>query len=279
MKINGKKIDLKKPQVMSIINITPDSFFENSRFGFSDEVLKKIDREISLGCNIFDIGAESTRPGSVAIGEEEEIRRLLPVLRLIRNTFPEIIISVDTYRSSTAIAAAECGADIINDISSGIIDKKMIRTVAQLGLPYIAMHMKGNPQNMQQKTNYKNCLLEVNLFFEKKITEFKKTGIKNIIIDPGFGFAKTTEQNFELLNGLDTFKRHRTPILVGLSRKSMIKNILHCTTEEALNGTTALNTIALMKGAHILRVHDVKEAVEVIKLYNQLKVNFNESKV
>lgn len=270
MIINGKKLNLNEPKVMSIVNLTPDSFYKTDKPLTPKKLLKKIEREINLGCLIFDLGAESSKPGSEPVGVDEELKRLIPSLRLIRNTFPEIFISIDTYRSETALAASEFGADIINDISAGSLDKKMISTVAQLKLPYIAMHMKGNPKNMQTKANYKNCAQEVLDFFEKKIKECKNAGIKDIIIDPGFGFAKQLHHNYELLNELDKLKKLKAPILVGLSRKSMIQRVLNCEAKEALNGTTALNSIALLKGASILRVHDVKEAMEAVKLYNQL---------
>jgi dihydropteroate synthase len=271
MIINGKKLDLNEPNVMSIVNLTPDSFYIDKKLLTPKSLLKKIENEIELGCFIFDLGAESSKPGTNSISVDEEIKRLLPSLKLIRNTFPEIFISIDTYRSETALAASEFGADLINDISSGILDKKMISTVAQLKLPYIAMHMKGNPKTMQSKANYKNCVSEVFHFFEEKLKACKIAGIKEIIIDPGFGFAKHINHNYQLLNELEKFKKLKVPILVGLSRKSMIQSVLNCDAKNALNGTTALNTIALLKGASILRVHDVKETMEVVKLFNALK--------
>lgn len=271
MIINGKKLELNEPKVMSIVNLTPDSFYKTDKPLTPIKLLKKVEKEIDLGCLIFDLGAESSKPGSTPVGVDEELKRLLPSLKLIRNTFPEIFISIDTYRSETALAASEFGADIINDISAGALDKKMISTVAQLKLPYIAMHLKGNPKNMQSKANYKNCVLEVLDYFEQKIKECKNAGIKDLIIDPGFGFAKQLQHNYELLHNLDKFKKLKAPMLVGLSRKSMIQRVLNCEAKDALNGTTALNTIALLKGASILRVHDVKEAIEVAKIYKQLK--------
>jgi len=271
MIINGKKLELNEPKVMSIINLTPDSFYKNDKPLTPKKILKKIQKEIDLGCLIFDLGAESSKPGSNPVGVDEELKRLIPYLKLIRNTFPEIFISVDTYRSETALAASECGADLINDISAGSLDKKMIKTVAQLKLPYIAMHLKGNAKTMQTKANYKNCVQEVLDYFEQKIKEFKNAGLKDIIIDPGFGFAKRIEHNYQLLNELDKLKKLKMPILVGLSRKSMIQRVLNCEAKDALNGTTALNTIALLKGASILRVHDVKEAIDVVKIYKQIK--------
>jgi len=273
MIINGKKLELNEPKVMSIVNLTPDSFYKTDKPLTAKKLLKKIEKEIELGCYMFDLGAESSKPGSLPIGVDEELKRLIPSLKLIRNTFPEVFISIDTYRSETALAASEFGADIINDISAGTLDKKMISTVAQLKLPYIAMHIKGNPKNMQSKATYKNCVQEVYEYFQLKIQLFKQAGIKDIIIDPGFGFAKQLTHNYQLLNELDSFKKLKMPILIGLSRKSMIQRVLECEAKDALNGTTVLNTIALLKGASILRVHDVKEATEVVKLYTQLKSN------
>jgi dihydropteroate synthase len=270
--VNGKMLTISKPSVMSIVNLTPDSFYDGGKQGSFKKLLKRVEKDIDQGCSILDLGAESTRPGSEPVGVEEELKRLLPALKLIRNTFPEIIISIDTYRSETAIAAAEQGADMINDISSGAVDENMLETVAELKLPYIAMHMKGTPKTMQVKPVYKNVVKEVNDFFTSKLKECKAVGIKNAIIDPGFGFGKTLEHNYELLNKLEELKKHKVPVLVGVSRKGMIQKVLNCDAEHALNGTSVVNTIALLKGASILRVHDVKEAMEAIKIVNQIKV-------
>lgn len=269
--VNGKMLTISKPSVMSIVNLTPDSFYDGGKQGSYKKLLKRVEKDIDYGCSILDLGAESTRPGSEPVGVEEELKRLLPALKLIRNTFPEIIISIDTYRSETAIAAAEQGADMINDISSGAMDKNMLDTVAELKLPYIAMHMKGTPKTMQVKPFYKNVVKEVNDFFTFKLKECKVAGIKNTIIDPGFGFGKTLEHNYELLNKLEELKKHKVPVLVGVSRKGMIQKVLSCDAEHSLNGTSIVNTIALLKGASILRVHDVKEAMETIKIVNQMK--------
>jgi len=271
LRFNGKIITISKPSVMSIVNLTPDSFHDGGKHSNHKKLLKRIEKDINLGCSIIDIGAESSRPGASSIGIDEELKRLLPPLKLIRNTFPEIIISIDTYRSQTAIAAAELGADMINDISGGELDKKMLETVAQLKLAYIAMHMKGNPKTMQKNPTYKNVTKEVTEFFTRKIKACKASGIKNIIIDPGFGFGKTIEHNYELLSNLEQFKRHKVPVLVGVSRKGMIQKVVDCSAKNALNGTSSINTIALLKGASILRVHDVKEAMEVVKIVELLK--------
>lgn len=266
---NGKMLTISKPSVMSIVNLTPDSFYDGGKYGSYKKLLKRIEKDIDYGCSILDLGAESTRSGSEPVGVEEELKRLLPALKLIRNTFPEIIISIDTYRSETALAAAEQGADMINDVSSGAMDKNMLKTVAELKLPYIAMHMKGTPKTMQAKPTYKNVVKEVNDYFTSKLVECKAAGIKTTIIDPGFGFGKTLEHNYELLSNLDGLKKHKAPILVGMSRKGMIQKVLNCDAEDALNGTSVVNTIALLKGASILRVHDVKEAMEVVKIVDQ----------
>lgn len=263
---NGKMLTISKPSVMSIVNLTPDSFHDGGKHGNHKKILKRIEKDIALGCSIIDIGAESSRPGANPISMDEELKRLLPALKLIRNTFPEIIISIDTYRSQTALAAIELGADMINDISGGELDKEMLKTIGQCDVAYVAMHMKGKPKTMQHKPNYKNVVKEVNDFFTNKIKDCKNAKIKNLIIDPGFGFGKTLEHNYQLLNNLEQLKKHKTPILVGVSRKGMIQKVLNCEAKEALNGTSVINTIALLKGASILRVHDVKEAMEVVKL-------------
>lgn len=269
--VNGKMLTISKPSVMAVVNLTPDSFYDGGKHGSYKKLLKRVEKDIDHGCSILDLGAESTRPGAEPVGVEEELKRLLPALKLIRNTFPEIIISIDTYRSETAIAAAEQGADMINDISSGTVDENMLETVAELKLPYIAMHMKGMPKTMQAKPVYKNVVKEVNDFFTSKLKECKVAGIKNTIIDPGFGFGKILEHNYELLNKLEELKKHKVPVLVGVSRKGMIQKVLSCDAEHSLNGTSIVNTIALLNGASILRVHDVKEAMEAIKIVNQMK--------
>ncbi|MDX1277841.1 dihydropteroate synthase [Oceanihabitans sediminis] len=266
----GKLIDLSTPKVMGILNLTPDSFYDGGKYKNESEILSQVYIMLKNGATFIDIGAYSSRPNAVHISEEEELNRLLPIIALILKEFPEIIISIDTFRSEVAKQTIETGAAMINDISAGVLDKKMLQTVANLQVPYILMHMKGTPQTMQQQTDYKNMMKEIIFYFSERVSEAKKLGIKDIIIDPGFGFAKTTAQNFDLLKQLELFKILELPLLAGISRKSMIYKTLNTTPQEALNGTTVLNTIALQKGASILRVHDVKEATEAIKLIEQL---------
>ncbi|MBY0245520.1 MAG: dihydropteroate synthase [Sphingobacteriaceae bacterium] len=267
----GNLIDLSSPCIMAILNLTPDSFFSNSRTESIEKAVIKTDIFLSEGAKIIDLGAYSSRPGAVDITEEEELKRLLPVLKTLVKEFPNALFSVDTFRAEVAQQAVNCGAHIINDISAGSLDKSMFQTIAQLQVPYIMMHIKGSPQNMQQNTTYENVVTDVLNYFDEKINQLNKLGIKDLIIDPGFGFAKTTEQNYTLLNHLESFKSLEKPILVGISRKSMIYKTLETDAENALNGTSILNTIALQKGANILRVHDVKEAIECVKLMNKLK--------
>ncbi|MDP2386176.1 MAG: dihydropteroate synthase [Bacteroidota bacterium] len=271
LKANGKILNISTPVVMGIVNVTPDSFFKGSVHKGNHEVLKAVEKMITDGASIIDIGAESSRPGAKPIGIDMELQRLLPVLKLIRNTFPEIFISVDTYRSEVALAVSEIGADMINDISAGELDRKMFKTVAETKLPYCMMHMQGAPENMQKEPKYKNVVKEVRNYLKQKMETAQEAGIKQIIIDPGFGFGKTLEHNYELLNSLESFQKLKAPILVGVSRKGMIQKIIAQSAEDSLNGTSVVNTIALMKGASILRVHDVKEAMEAVKIFNQLK--------
>lgn len=265
----GKLICFEKPLVMGILNATPDSFYEGHLEKGLDSILLLAEKMVNERVEIFDIGGQSTRPGSIKISEDEEQQRVLPIIKAIHDKYPEILISIDTYYSKVAAKAVQEGANIVNDISAGNMDADMIKTVAALKVPYICMHMKGTPQTMQQNTDYDNLLKEVLDFFIHKTDECKKEGIMDIIIDPGFGFAKTIEQNFILLKNLSVFKMLDKPILAGLSRKSSIYKTLEISTEQALNGTTVLNTLALNNGANILRVHDVKEAKECIKLYNK----------
>ena len=267
---NGKLLVIDKPLVMGIINATPDSFYEGSRFSGVDNILVQAEKMITDGADIIDIGGQSTRPGSKQISEEEELKRMIEPIEAIHKKFPDAIISIDTFYSTVAKQSVQAGASIINDISSGSIDKEMIPTVATLKVPYIIMHMKGTPQTMQQHATYNNVTREVIDFFIQKKEECKKAGIHDLIIDPGFGFAKTIKHNFELLKDLSLFKIFDAPLLAGLSRKSSVYKTLGIPAEEALNGTTVLNTIAIMKGANILRVHDVKEAKEIVKLYGML---------
>jgi dihydropteroate synthase len=263
----GKLLLIEKPLVMGIVNLTDDSFYEGSRMQTVDKIKEKAIQMISEGADILDIGAQSTRPGSKRISAEDELKKLLPVIEMVRNLFPEIILSIDTYHSKVAKETVECGASIINDISAGEMDQAMISTVASLNVPYICMHMKGVPETMQHATKYEDVTKEILDFFIKKTNECKQAGIQDVIIDPGFGFGKNIAQNFLLLKNLFVFKMLERPIMAGLSRKSTIYKTLKITAEDSLNGTSVLNTIALLNGASILRVHDVKEARETIKLY------------
>lgn len=264
--VKGKLIDLSEPKVMGILNITPDSFYDGGKFTEETKILKQAEKMLKEGATFIDIGGCSTRPGAKDISEEEEKKRVLPAIEAILINFPQIIISVDTFRSSIAKIAVEAGAAMVNDISGGSLDKKMPEVVASLQVPYILMHMQGTPQTMASLANYENLLKEMIDYFHQKINVFQALGVKDIIIDPGFGFAKTIDHNFELLRKLEYLRILEKPILVGISRKSTIWKSLAIRPEEALNGTTSLNTVALLKGASILRVHDVKEAVEVVKL-------------
>lgn len=267
----GKLIDLTTPKVMGILNLTPDSFYDGGKYKNESEILSQVYIMLKNEATFVDIGAYSSRPNAEHISEAEELKRLLPIITIIVKEFPEIIISTDTFRSEVAKQSIEFGAALINDISAGNLDKNMLQTVANLQVPYIMMHMKGTPQNMKAQANYKNIMKEIIFYFSERINEAKKLGIKDIIVDPGFGFAKNITQNFEVLKQLELFKLLELPVLTGVSRKSMIYKTLNNTPKEALNGTTVLNTIALQKGANILRVHDVKEATETIKLIAQLK--------
>lgn len=268
----GRLLCLEEPVVMGILNVTPDSFFAGSRIEDEKSLVKQAGKMIQEGATMLDIGGQSTRPGSEKIQMEEELKRVLPAIQTIRKTFPDIFISVDTYYAEVARQAAAEGADIINDISAGWLDPDMGRIVGAAGIPYIMMHMKGNPQNMQGQMDYHELMPDILRYFTERMEYMKQYGIKDIIIDPGFGFAKTIEQNFGILSSLNQLHILEKPIMVGISRKSMIWKTLNTTTENALNGTTVLNTIALMKGAQIIRVHDVKEAMECIRLTEKMKV-------
>ncbi len=265
----GKLLLMDKPLVMGIINVTPDSFYEESRQQSAITILTQATKMINEGANILDIGGQSTRPGSNRISVKEELHRVLPAIEIILKNFPDAIISVDTYQSVVAKKAVNEGAAIINDISAGNMDKDMIPMVAKLQIPFICMHMKGTPEDMQEKTSYENITKEVLDFFIQKTEECKQAGINDVIIDPGFGFGKSISHNFNLLKNLSIFKMLEKPIMAGLSRKSTIYKTLDVTAADSLNGTTVLNTIALQNGAHILRVHDVKEAKEAIKLFGK----------
>jgi len=269
---NGKLISLDQPKVMGILNVTPDSFFDGGKYKNETSILHQVEKMLSEEATFIDIGAYSTRPGALEVEEATELKRILPIVDLILKNFSEVNLSIDTFRSAVAKECIEHGAAIINDISAGLQDDKMLSTVARLNVPYIMMHMRGTPQNMQQQTNYDDIFKEVLYFFSERLAATKALGIKDIIIDPGFGFAKNLEQNYELLKQLELMNLIEHPLLTGISRKSMIYKTLGTTAEEALNGTTALHMVCLQKGAKILRVHDVKEAVECIKLYEQLNV-------
>jgi len=267
----GTLIDLKKPKVMGVLNITPDSFYDGGKYKDEVSILKQVEKLLDAGATFVDVGAYSSKPGATNISEEEELKRILPVVNLLITNFPDIYLSIDTFRSIVARRCLENGAAMINDISAGNMDDKMMQTISEFKVPYVMMHMKGNPQNMSQQSNYSNLLEEILYYFSEKVAAAKSYGINDIILDPGFGFAKNTFQNFSLLQHLNLFKTFELPILVGLSRKSMIYKTLGTNPDQALNGTTALNTYALTKGANILRVHDVKEAVECIELLEALK--------
>ncbi len=268
----GRLLVVDKPLVMGIINTTPDSFFSGSRQESVDAVLAKAEIMIQEGATILDVGGQSTRPGSEKLTEEEELKRVIEPIVAINKNFPEIFVSIDTYYSTVATMAVAAGASIVNDISAGSIDTKMISSVAALHVPYVLMHMQGTPQTMQQQPVYENVTREILDFLIMKVNDLHKSGITDIIVDPGFGFGKSIAHNFELLRNLPVFKMLNCPLLLGISRKSTIYKTLGTTTEKSLNGTTVLHTIGLLNGASILRVHDVKEAMETIKLvdtYNQ----------
>lgn len=269
--VRGQLLDLSSPCVMGILNVTPDSFYAESRKQSDEEILRRADEILEQGATIIDIGAYSSRPGANEVSPEEETERLTHALSIIRKAHPDAIISIDTFRASVAeTCVRDFGADIINDISGGELDKDMFQTVARLQVPYILMHMKGTPQNMQQDTHYDNLLADILQYFGRKIDELHELGVNDIILDPGYGFAKTLEQNYQLLREQESLLQFGLPLLVGISRKSMIYRLLGTTPQEALNGTSVLNTIALTKGANILRVHDVREAMETIAITQNL---------
>ena len=273
IRCNGQLIDLTTPKVMGILNITPNSFFDGGKYKNETEILEQVELMLNDGATFIDIGAYSSKPNAEFVSEAEELKRIVPVLQSIRKHFPETLVSIDTFRSELAKICIENGAAIINDISAGNLDDKMLKTIAEYKVPYIMMHMRGTPQTMQTMTNYDNVVKEMLFYFAEKIAQARSYGIDDIIIDPGFGFAKTLEQNYEILQKLELFETIELPLLVGFSRKSMIYKTLQSNAEQALNGTTVLNTIALANGASILRVHDVKEAKECIKLTSLLNSN------
>lgn len=272
LNLRGKLYSLCEPKIMGILNVTPDSFYAESRTSDEEHIAVRVQQLMDDGADMIDIGGYSSRPGADDVSPEEEMNRLRRGLRVVRRLYPEVPISVDTFRADVArMCVEEEGADIINDISGGMMDRQMFRTVARLGVPYILMHMQGTPDTMQQAPHYDNLRREVMLYFAERIDRLCQMGAKDIIVDPGFGFGKTLEHNYELFHHLDDFNLFNLPLLVGISRKSMIYKLLGGTPQTSLNGTTVLNTIALMKGAHILRVHDVKEAVEAKRIVMKMK--------
>lgn len=266
----GELIDLSRPKIMGILNVTPDSFYDGGRFSDSKAILVQVGKMLKEGATFIDLGAYSSRPGAAPVSRENELKRLLPTVELLITRFPKILLSIDTFRSSVAEQCLQIGATMINDISAGKIDENMLPTIAKFNVPYIMMHMRGTPQSMQSQIDYDDVLKNVLFYFSERLVKARALKINDIIVDPGFGFAKTLAQNYELLHYLDLLQSLEVPVLAGLSRKSMIYKPLNLNAEQALNGTTALNMIALVKGAKILRVHDVREAMECVQLYNQL---------
>lgn len=270
--VNGKLMDLSQPQVMGILNVTPDSFYAGSRQQTEEEIINRASQMMEEGATIIDIGAYSSRPNAEHISPQEEMRRLRMGLEIINRHHPGCVVSVDTFRADVArMCVEEYGVAIINDIAAGEMDSQMFDTIARLGVPYIIMHMQGTPQNMQMNPHYDNLLKEVFFYFSEKVQRLHDLGVKDIILDPGFGFGKTLEHNYQLMNHLEEFSLFELPLLVGISRKSMIYKLLEGNPDKALNGTTILNTIALQKGADILRVHDVKAAMEAVKIVEKMK--------
>jgi dihydropteroate synthase len=270
----GDLIDLSIPKVMGILNLTPDSFYDGGKYKSETDILLQTEKMLYEGAAFIDIGAYSSRPGALHISEEEELSRLLPVVELIVRNFPEIYISIDTFGSHVAEHAINAGASMINDISAGNLDENMFKTIAKLQVPYVMMHMKGTPQNMQKNISYENLVKDIIYYFSKKLHELRILGVNDIIIDVGFGFSKTIDQNYELLQKLNLFSHLDIPILSGISRKSMLYKVLDISIEDALNATSVANTIALLQGTNILRVHDVKEAVEAVKIVAKTNIRF-----
>ncbi len=268
---NGHLIDLTSPKVMGILNVTPDSFYDGGNFNNFETIHAHVSKMLDEGATFIDVGAYSSRPGAKHISEEEEIRRIVPIVQFLLKKFPSILLSIDTFRSNVAEQCIENGASIINDISAGSMDAELFSTVAKLQVPYIIMHMQGTPQSMQLNPTYTNIVTDLLVYFSKKIMELRQLGLNDIIIDVGFGFGKTIEHNYKLLQQLELFKNLEVPSLVGVSRKSMLYKPLNISADTALNATTSANTIALLNGANILRVHDVKEAVEAVKIVQLLK--------
>lgn len=268
----GQLIDLSIPRVMGILNVTPNSFFDGGKYNNESELLTQVGKMLSDGATFIDIGAYSSKPSAEFVSEVEELDRIIPVVQLILKHFPDALLSIDTFRSEVAKSCIENGAAIINDISAGNLDESMLDVIAKYKVPYIMMHMRGTPQTMQSMTNYEDIVKEMLFYFSEKVNKARSLGINDLIIDPGFGFAKTLDQNYEVFRKMELFQTLELPLLVGISRKSMIYKSLNISEKEALNGTTVLNTIGLTKGASILRVHDVKEAVECVQLYNKINL-------
>ena len=266
----GQLIDLTTPKVMGILNVTPNSFYDGGMYKSSSEMLTKVGKMLSEGATFIDVGAYSSKPSAEYVSEEEELQRIIPIINLILEYYPEALLSVDTFRSEVAKVCIENGAAMINDISAGNLDDKMLETIAKYNVPYIMMHMRGTPETMQKMTSYEDIVKEILFYFSEKVANARSYGINDLIIDPGFGFAKTLDQNYEVLQKMELFEILELPLLAGFSRKSMIYKTLQSSAEEALNGTSVLNTIALTKGAKILRVHDVKEAMECVTLFNKI---------
>jgi dihydropteroate synthase len=266
----GQLIDLSTPKVMGILNVTPNSFFDGGRYKNESEILSQVRKMLNEGADFIDIGAYSSKPKAEYVSEKDELKRIVPIVNLILDHFPKTVISIDTFRSEVARICIENGASIINDISAGILDEKMMGSIAKFDVPYIMMHNRGTPQTMQTMTQYDNIVKEMLFYFSEKVSLARSFGINDLILDPGFGFAKTLDQNYEVLQKLELFDMLELPLLVGVSRKSMIYNLFKCTPEEALNGTSIINTTALNKGAKILRVHDVKEAIECVTIFNKI---------
>ncbi|HCY43163.1 MAG TPA: dihydropteroate synthase [Prolixibacteraceae bacterium] len=270
--LNGRLIDFSKPVVMGILNVTPDSFFDGGKYKTEKKVVKRAEEILEQGGTIIDIGAVSTQPGSDGVSTKDEIDRIIPAVKAVRKAFPEAVISIDTYRSWVAMKVIEdCGPCIVNDVSGGNFDVHMFETIGKLGVPYVLMHMQGTPIKMQDNPEYEDIIRDISMFFTDRVKKLNKAGVKDVIIDPGFGFGKTLEHNYELLNRLDSFKVFQLPVMVGVSRKSMIHKLLGQKPEDALNGTSVVNTLALMGGADLLRVHDVREAVEAVRIMEMVR--------
>ena len=267
----GNLIDLSTPKVMGVINLTPDSFYDGGKLTSEKEILLQANKMLKEGATFLDLGAYSSRPGAQFVSEKEEMHRLLPVIKILLDEFPEILLSIDTFRSNVANESIYAGASLINDISAGTLDDHMFKIIAQHQVPYVMMHMRGTPETMMQNTDYTNLTKEVIYYFSERIAKARSFGINDLIVDPGFGFSKTLDQNYELFNDLELFRHLNVPLLIGISRKSMIQKKIKTTAADSLNGTTALHAIAIQKGVSILRVHDVKEAFETINLLQNLK--------